>query len=56
VNNPADTSSLPYCMDPNLHTSFRGVFGYYSCEIFDSLPNPIPGPVTARAVKLQLVK
>jgi Flp pilus assembly protein TadG len=56
VANPADPNSWAYCNDPNLHESFRGVFGYYSCEIFDSLPNPIPGPVTARAVKLQLVK
>jgi Flp pilus assembly protein TadG len=56
VNNPTDANSWAYCNDPNLHESFRGVFGYYSCEIFDSLPNPIPGPVTARAEKLQLVK
>jgi len=56
VANPADTNSWTYCNDTNLHSSFRGVFGYFSCEFFDSPPSPVPGPVTARAEKLQLVK
>jgi Flp pilus assembly protein TadG len=56
VSNALDTNSWPYCNDTNLHSSFRGVFGYFSCEFFETLPSPVPGPVTARAEKLQLVK
>jgi len=36
--------------------SLRAIFGYYSCEIFPTNPNPLPGPITALANKLRLVR
>jgi hypothetical protein len=56
VSNDHDGNSWPLCNDPTLHSSFRGVFGYYSCQILDTIPSPAPGPRTALAEKLKLVK
>lgn len=36
--------------------SFRGLFGYYVCEISTSPPTVIPGPTTSLATKLRIVK
>ena len=56
VPNDADSNSWPYCNDPNLHSAFRGVFGYYSCQVLDTIPSVAPGPRTSIAEKLKLVK
>jgi Flp pilus assembly protein TadG len=55
VSNPADTNSLSVCQgprDPNL----RAVFGRYNCILIPSPPSSIPGPISALATKLRLVR
>ena len=63
VSNPADANSWSICPqplnpqgpgkpDPNL----RAVFGRYNCILMPSPPSPIPGPVSALATNLRLVK
>ena len=41
---------------PSNSGSLRAVFGYYSCELIKTNPNPLPGPITALATKLRLVR
>ena len=63
VTNPADSNSWQTCPqplnpqgpaspDPNL----RAVFGRYNCTLVPSPPSPIPGPISALATNLRLVK
>jgi len=56
VSNDNDSNSWSLCNDTGLHSSFRGVFGYYSCQVLDSIPSVAPGPRTSIAEKLRLVK
>jgi len=63
VNNPADSNSWSICPqplnpsgpaspDPNL----RAVFGRYNCTLVPSPPSPLPGPISALATHLRLVR
>jgi hypothetical protein len=42
--------------NPSPDKAMRAVFGYYSCKIIPANPSPIPGPRTALATRLRLVK
>jgi Flp pilus assembly protein TadG len=44
------------CTASKTDTSMRAVFGYFSCTIIPGNPTPIPGPRTALANRLRLVK
>lgn len=44
------------CTNPSPDKAMRAVFGYYSCKIIPANPSPIPGPRTALATRLRLVK
>ena len=44
------------CTASKNDTSMRAVFGYFSCTIIPGNPSPIPGPRTALANRLRLVK
>jgi Flp pilus assembly protein TadG len=44
------------CTASKADTSMRAVFGYFSCTIIPGNPTPIPGPRTALANRLRLVK
>jgi len=44
------------CTASKNDTSMRAVFGYFSCTIIPGNPTPIPGPRTALANRLRLVK
>ena len=41
---------------PQNSGALRAVFGYYSCKILPVNPNPLPGPRSALATKLRLVR
>jgi hypothetical protein len=41
---------------PQNSGALRAIFGYYSCEIIPANPNPLPGPISALATKLRLVR
>jgi hypothetical protein len=62
VSNSADSNSWPVCPPP-LNPSGepkvpnrRAVFGRYNCSFFPSPPSPLPGPISALATRLRLVK
>ena len=44
------------CTNPEANAATRAIFGYYSCTIIPSNPSPIPGPRSALANRLRLVK
>jgi Flp pilus assembly protein TadG len=44
------------CTSPQADGAMRAIFGYYSCKIIPANPAPIPGPRTALASRLRLVK
>ena len=44
------------CAATQNDTAMRAIFGYYSCKIIPANPAPIPGPRTALASRLRLVK
>jgi hypothetical protein len=44
------------CTAAKADGAMRAVFGYYSCKIIPGNPTPIPGPRTALANRLRLVK
>ena len=44
------------CSASKNDTAMRAVFGYYSCTIIPANPSPSPGPRTALANRLRLVK
>ena len=60
ANNPWDAiGDTPNCLGTNPPANagaLRAVFGYYSCEIIPTNPNPLPGPTSALATKLRLVR
>jgi hypothetical protein len=63
VSNPADTNSWSLCPQPlnpqgpaKPDTNLRAVFGKYNCTYVNQAPSPIPGPKSALATKLRLVK
>jgi Flp pilus assembly protein TadG len=63
VSNSADTNSWSLCPQPlnpqgpaRADSNLRAVFGRYNCILMPSPPSPIPGPISALATKLRLVK
>jgi hypothetical protein len=44
------------CTNPSPDKNMRAIFGYYSCKIIPANPTPAPGPRTALANRLRLVK
>lgn len=44
------------CTNAEANAATRAIFGYYSCTIIPSNPSPIPGPRSALANRLRLVK
>ena len=44
------------CTNPQANAATRAIFGYYSCVIIPGNPAPIPGPRSALASRLRLVK
>ncbi len=44
------------CTSSQNDTAMRAIFGYYSCTIIPNNPSPAPGPRTALANRLRLVK
>ena len=60
AENPWDAiGKAPNCLGTNTPANsgaLRAIFGYYSCEIIPSNPNPLPGPMAALATKLRLVR
>lgn len=44
------------CTNPSPDKAMRAIFGYYSCTIIPANPSPAPGPRTALANRLRLVK
>lgn len=44
------------CTNPSPDKDMRAIFGYYSCKIIPANPSPSPGPRTALANRLRLVK
>jgi hypothetical protein len=44
------------CSAAKADTAMRAIFGYYSCKIIPANPSPVPGPRTALANRLRLVK
>ncbi len=44
------------CTNPSPDNAMRAIFGYYSCKIIPANPSPAPGPRTALANRLRLVK
>jgi Flp pilus assembly protein TadG len=44
------------CTNPSPDKNMRAIFGYYSCKIIPANPTPTPGPRTALANRLRLVK
>jgi Flp pilus assembly protein TadG len=44
------------CTNPSANAATRAIFGYYSCVIIPGNPAPIPGPRSALASRLRLVK
>jgi hypothetical protein len=55
VTNPADANSWSVCQGPR-DSNLRAVFGRYNCILVPSPPSPIPGPISALATKLRLVR
>jgi Putative Flp pilus-assembly TadE/G-like len=63
VSNPADTNSWSLCPQPlnpggpaRADSNLRAVFGRYNCTLIPAPPSPIPGPISALATKLRLVR
>jgi Putative Tad-like Flp pilus-assembly len=64
VNNEWGGASSPWasagttngCTAPSNDGAMRSIFGYYSCKIIPANPSPVPGPRTALASRLRLVK
>jgi Flp pilus assembly protein TadG len=63
VNNPADSNSWQICPQPlnpsgpsNPDPNLRAVFGRYNCTFVPSPPSTIPGPRSALATRLRLVR
>ena len=49
----------PNCLGTNTPSNagaLRAVFGYYSCKVIPVNPNPLPGPRSALATKLRIVR
>jgi Flp pilus assembly protein TadG len=44
------------CSNATPNTATRAIFGYYSCKIIPANPAPVPGPRSALASRLRLVK
>jgi hypothetical protein len=44
------------CTNPSPDNAMRAIFGYYSCKIIPANPSPAPGPRTALANRLRLVR
>jgi len=64
VNNPNPAGGNPWtpvgygngCTATQPETAMRAIFGYYSCQIIPGNPAPSPGPRSALASRLRLVK
>jgi hypothetical protein len=58
--NPWDAiGKTPNCSGTNVPQNsgaLRAIFGYYSCNIIPVNPNPLPGPRSALATRLRLVR
>jgi hypothetical protein len=44
------------CTNAKPDKNMRAIFGYYSCKIIPANPTPSPGPRTALANRLRLVR
>jgi hypothetical protein len=63
VSNPADTNSWSLCPQPlnpsgpaSADPNLRAVFGKYKCSFVQQLPSQVPGPRSALATRLRLVR
>jgi hypothetical protein len=62
VANANDGNSWPLCPPPMnpagaaRDSNLRGVFGFYSCRIWEAPPSASPAPMSALATKLRLVQ
>jgi len=63
VSNPADANSWSLCPQPlnpagpaSADPNLRAVFGRYKCTFVEQLPSQTPGPRSALATRLRLVK